>query len=168
MSNSENTNYTPAITSDVAEKIEWWLAKFPENQRQSAVIPGLHILQEKNSGYLTNEIMDELAEYLDMPKIAVYEVATFYGMYEHKPVGKHMLNICTNISCMLRGSKEIVKHLENKLDVKLGGTTADGKFTLKPVECQGACCGAPMLETGKKFYENLTVEKVDKLLQDLG
>jgi NADH-quinone oxidoreductase subunit E len=111
MSSSENTNYTPAITSDVAEKIEWWLAKFPENQRQSAVIPGLHILQEKNSGYLTNEIMDELAEYLGMPKIAVYEVATFYGMYEHKPVGKHMLNICTNISCMLRGSKEIVKHL---------------------------------------------------------
>lgn len=167
MSNNVKEKKQAVFSKKIVEKLEWWLAKYPKDQRQSAVIPGLHLLQDENEGYLTVELMDQLAEYLDMPKVAVYEVSKFYGMYEHEKIGKHKLNICTNIACMLRGSKEIIKHIENKLDIKMGQSTHDGKFTLRAVECQGACCGAPMLEVGKQFHENLTIEKVDKLLEGL-
>jgi NADH-quinone oxidoreductase subunit E len=127
----------------------------------------LRIVQDANDGSLTRELMDQVAAYLDMPPIAVYEVATFYSMYEHKPVGKHKVCVCTNISCMINGSDKIVDHMEKKLDVKLGGTTADGKFTLKEVECLGACGGAPMFQIGNKYYENLTPELVDSILDGL-
>lgn len=167
MSDNASGNSSKIITKDIAEKLEWWLAKYPEDQRQSAVIPGLHVLQDKNGGHLTVEVMDELAEYIGMPKIAVYEVATFYGMYEHQPIGRHKVNICTNISCMLNGSREIIAHIEKKLGIKMGQSTEDGRFTLRTVECQGACCGAPMLEVDKEFHENLTIEKVDQLLDKL-
>jgi NADH-quinone oxidoreductase subunit E len=102
-----------------------------------------------------------------MPNIAVYEVATFYSMYEHKPVGKHKICVCTNISCLLRGSEEIVEHLEKRLGIKMGETTPDNKFTLKEVECLAACCGAPMFQIGKDYYEDLTPEKVDDILKRL-
>jgi NADH-quinone oxidoreductase subunit E len=111
--------------------------------------------------------MDRVAAYLDMPPIAVYEVATFYSMYELKPVGRHKICICTNVSCMINDSDRIVAHLEKKLGVKLGGTTPDGRFTLKEVECLGACGGAPMMQIGKQYYENLTPEIVDSILEGL-
>jgi len=108
--------------------------------------------------------MDALAIYLDIPKISVYEVATFYTMYDLKPVGKHKVNVCTNISCQLNGSEQLVEHLEKSLGVKLGETTADGNVTLREVECLGACCGAPMMQVGRDYHEHLTTEKIDTIL----
>ena len=136
-------------------------------QKQSAVMGALKIVQEANGGYLTTELMDAVAEYLEMAPIAVYEVATFYSMYELKPVGKHKICVCTNISCMLCGSDDIVAHLKQKLNIGFGETSADKKFTLKEVECLGACGGAPMMQIGKTYYENLSSEKIDEILAKL-
>ena len=155
------------ISKDTYMAIDKWIAKYPPENRQAAVIPALHIVQDANGGHLTTALMDELAEYLAMPEIAVYEVASFYSMFEHKPVGKHKISICTNISCMLRGSEDIVKHLENKFGIKLGDTTSDGKFTIKEVECLGACVGAPMCLIGRDYHENLTPDKIDAILDKL-
>lgn len=155
------------LTKESQAEIDQWVAKYPADRKSSAVMAALRIAQEQNGGWLTNELMDAVATYLEMPSIAVYEVATFYSMYELKPVGRHKICICTNISCMLCGSDRIVEHLENKLGIKMGETTADGKFTLKEVECQGACIGAPMFELNKEFYEYLTPEKVDEILAGL-
>lgn len=155
------------ITDASRAEIDTWVAKYPVDQKQSAVMSALRILQDQNGGWLTNDLMDAVAEYLNMPAIAVYEVATFYSMYEHKPVGKYKISVCTNISCLLCGSEDVVHHLEGKLGAKLGQTTADGKFTLKEVECLGACCGAPMMQIGRQYYENLTPEKIDQILDSL-
>ncbi|WP_455221699.1 NADH-quinone oxidoreductase subunit NuoE [Kaarinaea lacus] len=155
------------ISSESYDAIDKWIAKYPDENRQAAVIPALHIVQDANGGHLTTALMDELALYLCMPEIAVYEVASFYSMYEHKPVGKHKISICTNISCMLLGSEEIVKHLENKFGIKLGQTTPDGKFTIKEVECLGACVGAPMCLIGRDYHEYLTPDKIDAILEKL-
>lgn len=147
--------------------IDKWIEKYPAENRQAAVIPALHIVQDANAGHVTTALMDELAHYLEMPEIAVYEVASFYSMFEHKPVGKHKISVCTNISCMLRGSEVIVDHLEKKYGIKLGQTTPDGKITLKEVECLGACVGAPMCLIGHDYHENLTPEKIDAILEKL-
>lgn len=155
------------INSASREDIDQWVAKYPKEQKQSAVMAALRIVQDQNGGWLTTELMDAVAEYLDMDKIHVYEVATFYSMYEHKPVGKHKVCVCTNISCMVRGSGKIVEHLENKLLIKLGETTEDKRFTLKEVECLGACSGAPMIQIGEQYYENLDAEKIDTILDNL-
>lgn len=155
--------FTPEIRAEIDSEI----AKYPAEWRQSACMASLRIVQEDNGGWLTQQLMDDVAAYLEMPNIAVYEVATFYSMYELKPVGRHKVCVCTNVSCMINGSDRIVDHLEKKLDVKLGGTSADGKFTLKEVECLGACGGAPMLQIGKQYYENLTPEIVDSILDGL-
>jgi NADH-quinone oxidoreductase subunit E len=160
-------NLTDLISEDARAEIDKWVAKYPEDQKQSAVMAALAIVQEANGGWLTTELMDAVAEYLSMPPIAVYEVATFYSMYERKPVGRHKICVCTNISCMLCGSDEIVNHLEEKLGVKMGETTADGRFTLKEVECLGACVGAPMFQIGRQYYEHLTPEKIDAILDQL-
>jgi NADH-quinone oxidoreductase subunit E len=148
-------------------EIDAWIAKYPPEQKQSAVMGALSIVQEANGGYLTTELMDAVAEYLEMAPIAVYEVATFYSMYELKPVGKHKICVCTNVSCMLCGSDDIVAHLKQKLNIGFGETTVDNKFTLKEVECLGACGGAPMMQIGKTYYENLTSEKIDDILSQL-
>jgi NADH-quinone oxidoreductase subunit E len=148
-------------------EIDVWIAKYPPEQKQSAVMGALSIVQEANGGYLTTELMDAVAEYLEMVPIAVYEVATFYSMYELKPVGKHKICVCTNVSCMLCGSDDIVAHLKQKLNIGFGETSADKKFTLKEVECLGACGGAPMMQIGKTYYENLTSEKIDEILAKL-
>ena len=163
----QNMNQGNKISKASYAAIDKWIAKYPPESRQAAVIPALHIVQDANKGYLTNELMDELAAYLEMPEIAVYEVASFYSMYEHKPIGKHKISICTNISCMLLGSEKIVKHLEEKLGIKLGETTADGKFTIKEVECLGACVGAPMCLIGRDYHEHLTPDKIDSILDKL-
>jgi len=158
---------TALFTDELRQKIDQWIAKYPAGQSQSAVIPALHILQDANEGWISKDIMNALAEYLAMPAIGVYEVATFYSMYELSPVGKHKINVCTNISCMLNGSESVVAHLEDRLGVKLGETTADNKFTLKEVECLGACCGAPMLQLDRDYHENLTIDKLDKILDGI-
>ncbi len=152
---------------EVRDSIDREIAKYPEDWQQSAVMAVLRIVQDENGGYLTDELMNRVAAYLDMPPIAVYEVATFYSMFELKPVGRHKICVCTNVSCMINGSDKIVEHVEKKLNIKLGETTDDGRFTLKEVECLGACGGAPMFQIGTKYYENLTPELVDSILNGL-
>lgn len=148
-------------------EIDRWVAKYPPERKSSAVMAALRIAQEQNGGWLSEELMDAVAAYLEMPPIAVYEVATFYSMYELEPVGRHKINVCTNISCMLCGSDEVVAHLQERLGIKLGETTADGRFTLKEVECLGACVNAPVLELAKQYHERLTPEKIDAILDGL-
>ena len=155
------------ITDESRAEIDQWIAKYPADRKESACMPALRIVQEQNGGWLTNDLMDAVAEYLDMPAIAVYEVATFYSMYEHKPVGRHKICVCTNISCLLCGSDDVVKHLNEKLGIKFGEITEDGKFSLKEVECLGACAGAPMLQIDRTYHENLTPEKIDAILDSL-
>lgn len=146
------------------KEIEQWIAKYPEKERQSAVMRALMIVQEEQ-GYLTEASMDAVAEYLSMPPIAVYEVARFYSMYECSPIGRHLINVCTNISCKLCGSAELVDHLQKKLGIQLGETTEDGRYTLRSVECLAACVNAPMMQIDKDYHENLTAEKVDEILE---
>ena len=155
------------ISAEALAKIDRWLAKYPPDKKMSAVIPALTIVQHENGGWLSNDLMDAVAAYLDMPTIAVYEVATFYSMFELKPVGRHKIAVCTNISCMLRGSDNIMRHLEKKLHIHPGETSSDGKFTIKEVECLAACGGAPMFMIGNHCYENLTPDKVDEILAQL-
>lgn len=155
------------ISDESRAEIDKWIAKYPDDQQQSAVMAALRIVQDQNGGSLTNELIEAVAEYLRMQPIAVYEVATFYSMYELKPVGRHKICVCTNISCMLCGSDDIMSHLQQKLGIKPGETTADGRFTLKEVECLGACVNAPMLQIGHHYYENLTPEKLDSILEAL-
>ncbi len=156
------------LSEHVREEIERWKARFPDDRQRSAVIGALHAAQHENDGYLTPELMDAVAEYLELPSIQVYEVATFYSMFQTRPVGRHNVAICTNVSCMLRGADDIVEHVENRLGVKLGESTRDGRIYLKrEEECLAACCGAPMMMVDHKYYENLTKEQVDAILDGL-
>ena len=155
------------LSDDARKQIDHWIAKYPPEHKRSAVLQALTIVQQENGGSLTERLLDAVAAYLEMPKIAVYEVATFYSMYELKPVGKHKITVCTNISCMLCGSKKIVDHIKSRLDIATGQTTKDGKFTLQEVECLAACVNAPMMQIGDDYHENLTPEKVDAILDDL-
>jgi NADH-quinone oxidoreductase subunit E len=160
-------NQENLLTAESRAEIDQWVAKYPVDRKQSAVMAALRIAQEQNGGWLTNELMDEIAHYLEMPAIHVYEVATFYSMYELDPVGRHKICVCTNISCMLRGSDEVVDHLQNKLGIKLGETTDDGRFTLKEVECLGACVNAPVLQIATEYHEKLTPETIDSIIDGL-
>lgn len=153
------------LAESVCKQIDHWLTKYPADQKQSAILPALHIIQEQNGGWLTTELMDAAADYLDMPKIAVYEVATFYNMYDLNPVGRHKILVCTNISCMLAGCEKITEHLKQSLKVDFNETTRDGRFTLKEVECMAACTAAPMMQVDKDYHEKLTPEKVDAILE---
>jgi NADH-quinone oxidoreductase subunit E len=155
------------LTAASLNEIDGWIAKYPADKKQSAVMSALRIAQDQNRGFLTEDLMDAVAEYLEMRPIAVYEVATFYSMYELEPVGKHKICVCTNISCMLCGSDAIVAHLIKKLGIKFGETTLDGRFTLKEVECLGACVNAPMMQIGNTYYENLTEKKLDQIINSL-
>ena len=156
------------LSAHVREEIDRWRARFPEGRQRSAIIGALHAVQHENNGYLTPKLMDGVADYLDLPNIYVYEVAAFYSMFQTKPVGRHNVSICTNISCMLRGADDIVEHVEAKLGVKLGESTADGRIYLKKEEeCLAACCGAPMMMVDHKYHENLTTAKVDEVLDGL-
>ena len=156
------------LSAHVRDEIDRWVAKFPPDRKRSAVISALHAVQHENDGFLTSELMDAVAEYLGLPPIQVYEVATFYSMFETKPVGRHHLSVCTNISCMLRGSQEVVDHVEKKLGIKTGESTADGRIYLKrEEECLAACTGAPMMMVDHVYHENLTPESIDKILDEL-
>jgi len=155
------------LSEHVREEIDAWLARYPENQRRSAVLGALRAVQHEE-GYLSTPMMDAVAEYLRIPAMEVYEAASFYSMYELKPVGRHTIAVCDNVSCMLRGADRIIEHLEKKLGVKLGESTADGRFYLKrEEECLAACCGAPMMQVDHVYHENLTPERVDEILAKL-
>lgn len=150
------------------EEIDEWLTRYPENQKQSAVLAALSIAQHQNQGWLSTELMDAVAAKLLMSPIAVYEVASFYSMFALKPVGKHCVAICTNISCMLMGSDTIVSHIENKYGIKLGDSTSDGKIYLKvEEECLAACSGGPMMQVDHVYHTQLTPQKVDEILDAL-
>ncbi len=156
------------LSADSRARIDAWLEKYPADQKQSAVLSALQIAQEQNGGWVSREMMDAVADYLDMPPVSVYEVGTFYSMIELEPVGRNMVALCTNLSCMLCGAGDIVKHVENKLGIKLGETTQDGRITLKlEEECLAACAGGPMMTVNGHYYEHLTTVKVDEILDAL-
>ena len=157
-----------ALSQHVKEEIDSWTARFPEDRKRSAVISALHAVQHENHGFVTAEQMNAVAEYLELPTIQVYEVATFYSMFQTREVGRNEVAICTNVSCMLRGAEDIVNHVENKLGIKIGESTKDGKIFLKQEEeCIAACCGAPAMMVNHKYHENLTKEQVDEILDGL-
>lgn len=156
------------LSEHTRSEIDHWRAKYPEERRRSAVLAALREAQHQNEGYLTPDLMDAVAAYLELPTIYVYEAASFYSMFETKPVGRHSVSVCTNISCMLRGSDDIVAHIENKLGIKTGDSTDDGRIYLKrEEECLAACCGAPMMMVDHVYYENLTPRRVDEILDGL-
>jgi NADH-quinone oxidoreductase subunit E len=156
------------LSSHAREVIDAAVAKYPTEQKRSAVLAALHEVQHENKGHLTEPLMDAVADYLEMSPIAVYEVASFYSMFETSPVGHHSVSICTNVSCMLNGSDAIVAHVENSLGIKIGESTQDGRIYLKrEEECLAACCGAPMMMVDHVYHENLTAEKVDAILAGL-
>lgn len=156
------------LSDEIRKEIDHWRARFPKGRQRSAVLSALHAVQHENHGYLTAEQMNAVAEYLELPTIQVYEAATFYSMFQTQKVGRHEVSICTNISCMLRGADDIVAHVENKLGIKVGESTKDGRIFLKPEEeCVAACCDAPVMMVDLKYYENLTTEQVDEILGGL-
>lgn len=163
-----STNATVELSSHAREEIDELLTHFPADQKKSALLGTLNIVQHENKGFLTDELMYAVAGYLELSKIEVYEVASFYSMYELKPVARNNVAICTNISCMLMGSQDIVDHVENKLGIKIGESTEDGRIYLKKEEeCLAACAGGPMMQVNHVYFENLTPEKVDEILDGL-
>ncbi len=156
------------LTEPTRREIDHWVAKFPPGRQRSAVLSALRAAQEQNGGYLTSELLQAVAEYLRLPPVQVFEVATFYSMFELHPCGRHHVSVCTNISCMLRGAEDLVAHVERKLGIRQGESTADGRILLKrEEECLAACTGAPMMMVDHIYYENLTPEKVDEILDGL-
>jgi NADH-quinone oxidoreductase subunit E len=156
------------LSASVREEIDRWLVKFPPERKRSAVIAALHAAQHENDGFLTTQLMDAVAAYIGIPPMQVYEVATFYSMFETHPVGRHHVSVCTNISCMLRGAEDMVAHVEAKLGIKTGESTPDGRIFLKrEEECLAACVGAPMMMVDHVFHESLTPEKIDRILDEL-
>lgn len=152
------------FSDDKLKEVERIISFYPEGKQKSAVIPVLHMAQQEFGGWLSSETMDYVASLLQLEPIEVYEVATFYSMYNLKPVGKHMFEVCQTGPCMINGSDDIVKYIYEKLGIKPGETTEDGMFTLKTVECLGACGYAPMMQMGKNYREHLTKEKIDEIV----
>lgn len=162
------TTETIELSAHAREEIDELLSHFPAEQKKSALLGALNVVQHENNGFLTEELMVAVADYLELSKIEVYEVASFYSMYELKPVARNNVAICTNICCMLMGSQSIVDHVENKLGIKVGESTDDGRIYLKKEEeCLAACAGGPMMQVNHVYYENLTPEKVDEILDSL-
>jgi NADH-quinone oxidoreductase subunit E len=161
----KDSTTTSGLSDHVRAEIDRWRGKFPEGRQRSAVIAALHAVQHENRGFLTRELMESVAKYLDLPAIQVFEVAAFYSMFETRSVGRHSISVCTNISCMLCGGEKILGYVEEKLGIKVGQSTADGKFYLKAEEeCLAACTGAPMMMVDHRYYENLTPAKIDEIL----
>jgi NADH-quinone oxidoreductase subunit E len=151
------------------DEIDLWLKRYPEDRSQSALLGALRAVMHEDH-YLSDEKMKAVAGYLTLPNIVVYEVASFYSMFEldEKSAAKHSISVCTNVSCMLNGSDDIVSHIETKLGIKMGESTSDKKFFFKvEEECLAACCGAPMMQVDHVYYEHLTTEKVDEILDGL-
>jgi NADH-quinone oxidoreductase subunit E len=155
------------FSEEAMARVNTIIQRYPEGKQKSALLPVLHLAQSEFDGWLSAPVMDYVASILKIKPIEVYEVATFYSMYNTKPVGTHLLEVCRTGPCWLRGAEDVVEYLENKLNIKAGETTSDGLFTLKTVECLGSCGTAPMLQCGADFHENLTNEKLDALLEKL-
>jgi len=156
------------LDAHAREVIDAQVAKYPAGRQRSAISGALHAAQHQNRGYLTPELMDAVAAYLDLPPIYVYEAASFYSMFETEPVGRHSVSVCTNISCLLCGGEDILGYIEEKLGIRVGESTADGRIYLKnEEECLAACCGAPMMMVDHIYHEKLTREKVDAILDGL-
>jgi len=156
------------LSEHTRHEIDGWIARFPEGRQRSATLSALRFVQEQNQGFLTPALMDAVAEYLRLPSIQVYEVATFYSMFETHECGRHHVSVCTNISCWLNGGEDILAHCERKLGIKVGESTPDKRiFLKKEEECLAACTGAPMMMVDHEFHEFLTPEKIDKILDDL-
>jgi NADH-quinone oxidoreductase subunit E len=154
------------FSDDKLRKVDEIVARYPDGKQKSALLPVLHLAQEEFGGWLSPEAMDYVASLLKLEPIEVYEVATFYSMYNLKPVGRYIFEVCQTGPCMLRGCDEIIGYIKKKLGIGVGETTPDGLFTLKTVECLGACGYAPMMQLGKHFREQLTPEKVDKIIEE--
>ncbi len=158
---------SPMLSTEALAKIDKALAKYPPQEKQSAVMAALTIAQDEK-GWLATETMDFVAQYLEMPPVAVYEVASFYTMYDMKPVGRHKLTICTNLPCALQGATKTAAYIKQKLGIGFGETTADGRFTLKEGECMGACGDAPVLiRNNKQMLCAMSNDKIDKLIEEL-
>jgi len=162
---AHGADHSSGLSEHARHEIDEWLTKFPPERRRSAVLAALRTVQHDNGGFLTQPLMDAVAAYIGLPTIQVYEVATFYSMFETRPVGRHNISVCTNISCMLCGGDEILSHVEKRLGIKVGESTVDGRFFLKrEEECLAACNNAPMMMVDHVYFENLTTDKVDEIL----
>ena len=156
------------LNEETRAKIDHWVAKFPPENKRSALIQGLIAAQDQNGGWVDRDMIEAVADYLELPPVWAHEVASFYSMIDQKPVGKHKVNICTNISCWLNGAEDLLRHVENKLGVNQGETTADNRITLVvEEECLAACCGAPMMVVDGHYHENLDTKKIDEILDRL-
>ena len=156
------------LTEQTQKTIDHWVSKFPQDKKRSALIQALIAAQEQNGGWITRELTEAVAQYLDLPKVWAHEVVSFYSMFFTEPVGRHKVNICTNISCWLNGAEGMLAHAEEKLGVKLGETTGDGRITLvREEECLAGCCGAPMAVVDGHYHENLDIQKLDAILDGL-
>ncbi|MFW0079145.1 MAG: NADH-quinone oxidoreductase subunit NuoE [Coxiella endosymbiont of Haemaphysalis qinghaiensis] len=166
--NKEINSSSFFISKEVEKEINCWLAKYPSNQKRSAIVPALLFVQKQNGGWLSESAMNAVADYLELPRVWAYEVATFYDMYNLKPIGKYKIGICQNVSCFLRGSDEIVICVKKRLGIDFNETTPDGLFTLKSIECMAACGGAPICQIDdREYYENLTPEKILSIIDKL-
>lgn len=156
------------LNAHTLQEIDEWISRYPVDRKKSALLAALRAAQHQNNGFLTVPLMDAIADYLELSKIEVYEVASFYSMYELNPVARHNVAVCTNICCMLMGSDTIVDHLEKKLGIKMGESTPDGRIYLKKEEeCLAACAGGPMMQVNHKYYTSLTPESVDEIIDAL-
>ena len=163
-----NPQDTAMLSEKTRATIDHWVAKFPPDKKRSALIQSLIAAQEQNGGWITQELTEAVADYLELPHVWAHEVVSFYSMFFTSPVGRHKVNICTNISCWLNGADAMVEHAEKKLGVTLGGTTGDGRITLvREEECLAGCCGAPMMVVDGHYHENLDLEKLDAILDGL-
>ncbi len=161
------SNQTVNFSEEAIAECHKIIKRYPAGKHKSALLPILHIAQAENEGWLSSATMDKVAEIIGITSVEVYEVASFYSMYNLKPVGKCVLEVCRTVPCWLNGAEELVSYLEKKLNIKAGETTKDGMFTIKTVECLGSCGTAPMLQCGANYHENLTNEKTDALLEQL-
>jgi NADH-quinone oxidoreductase subunit E len=165
---ARNNNGSAMLTEETLKTINHWLAKFPQDKKRSALIQSLMAAQVQNGGWITPELTEAVAEYLDLPPVWAHEVVSFYSMLDDQPVGRHKVNICTNISCWLRGAEDLLAHAEKKLGVTLGETTQDQRISLiREEECLAGCCGAPMMVVDGHYFENLDIEKMDAILDGL-
>jgi NADH-quinone oxidoreductase subunit E len=155
-----------AFSNDKLEQAQKIISRYPQGKHKSALLPLLHLAQDEFGGWLDVPVMDYVASLLNIEPIEVYEVATFYSMYNLKPVGRHLFEVCQTGPCMLNGSDQIIDYIKERLQINVGETTADGMFTLKTVECLGACGYAPMMQLGKTYREHLTKEKVDQIIEE--
>ena len=165
---AENNNGSVMLTEKTLKTIDHWAAKFPPDKKRSALIQALMAAQEQNGGWISQELTEAVAGYLELPPVWAHEVVSFYSMLFDQPVGRHKVNLCTNISCWLNGAEDLLEHAEKKLGLKLGGTTDDGRISLvREEECLAACCGAPMMVVDGHYHENLDIEKMDAILDGL-